>query len=359
MSHKQDSISSQELQTSEEKNELAEENSLPEENSQEESHSEETSKSLKKRKLIAIGDLHGDYFRLMRILKEEDVILVKNKDKFEWSPEADNVDVVTLGDYCDWRGEPLEGPITEWIYGSKKILDLLIGLTAQLEKLRKDSNGDFKSTLNCIVGNHDLMLLEGYQAYKFFSDEEMEFILNNSSLPNMLVQEFSSHREKVEMILKFLNWYQQGGEKTISSYGGRKTWEEEMEGGHKEFLTGLTLGVVINKTLFSHSLPDSSQYWRPMEEILNLTGEEKDEAVMEFTWGRRVWGYDVFSGQPVLPLTLQQVESMLSQMKVERSVVGHTPMRSLVPVIAFNGKIINLDLHGIPGSKTFVEEFEI
>ena len=56
--------------------------------------------------------------------------------------------------------------------------------------------------------------------------------------------------------------------------------------------------------------------------ILSLTGEEKDEAVMEFTWGRRVWGYDVFSGQPVLPLTLQQVESMLSQMEVERSVVG-------------------------------------
>ena len=94
---------------------------MSEENTQEETSTEvEDKKSPAKRKLIAVGDLHGDYFRLIRILKEENVIIVKDKDNFEWNPEANSVDVVTLGDYCDWRGEPLEGPITEWIYGSKK-----------------------------------------------------------------------------------------------------------------------------------------------------------------------------------------------------------------------------------------------
>ena len=39
-----------------------------------------------------------------------------------------------------------------------------------------------------------------------------------------------------------------------------------MEGGHKEFLSNLDLGAVINNTLFTHSLPDSSQYWRPLDE---------------------------------------------------------------------------------------------
>lgn len=352
MSQTNDAMSSQDLEQNEEKT------ALSEEAVDEVKLTEVESKPVKKRKLIAVGDLHGDYFRLIRILKEEDVIILKNKDVYRWNPEAKNVDVITLGDYCDWRGEPLEGPITEWIYGSRKILEFLLTIGDQIEEL-KEKDKEFSSKLICIVGNHDQMLLEGYQAYKFFSEEEMEFILSNSSLPNMLVQEFSSNREKVEMILKFLNWYQQGGEKTISSYGGRKNWEEEMEGGHKELLENLTLGTVINKSLFSHSLPDSSQYWKPLDEIMALKGEEHDEALMEFTWGRRIWGYDVFSGQPVLPLTNEQVESMLSQMKVERSVVGHTPMRSLVPVIAFNGRIINLDLHGIPGSKTLVEEFEV
>ncbi|OQA19949.1 MAG: hypothetical protein BWY64_00513 [bacterium ADurb.Bin363] len=313
---------------------------------------------INKRKIIAVGDLHGDYFRLIRFLKEEEIVILKNKDVFQWNPDIKNIDVVTLGDYCDWRGEPLEGPITEWIYGARKILDLLISLGEQVERLREDDK-EFTSNIYCLLGNHDQMLLEGYESYKFFTEEEINFILENSSLPNMLIQEFASQREKVEMILKFLNWYQQGGEKTIASYGGIKAWEEQMEGSHKKFLANLMLGSVINKTLFSHSLPDSNQYWRPLEEILQLSDEEKAEAVMEFTWGRRIWGYDVFSGQPVLPLSSQQVENMLFQMKVERAVVGHTPMRSLVPVIAFNGKIINLDLHGIPGSKTLVEEFEI
>jgi len=311
-----------------------------------------------KRKVVAIGDLHGDFFRLIRILKEEDVIKINKDDVFEWNPDAKNVDVITLGDYCDWRGEPLEGPITEWIYGAKRILDLLISLQEDIDSL-KEGDPDFKSNLFCIVGNHDQMLLEGYDAYNFFSDEEIDFILSNSSFPNMLVQEFSSQREKVEMILKFLNWYQQGGEKTIASYGSKEAWEEYMEKSHKKFFLSLIVGIVVNNTLFSHSLPDSNQYWKPLDEILSLNDEERQEAVMEFTWGRRIWGYDVFSGQPVLPLTFQQVETMLSQMKVERSVVGHTPMRSLVPVIAFNGRIINLDLHGIPGSKTFVEEYEV
>jgi hypothetical protein len=321
---------------------------------------ESTSQSIKnkKNKVLAVGDLHGDYFRLIRFLKEEELITVKNKDIFEWNPEAKNVNVVTLGDYCDWRGEPLEGPITEWIYGAKKILDFLINLTKQMEELRAKDK-DFSSNLFCLLGNHDQMLLEGYDSYKFFSEDDIKFILENASLPNMLIQEFSSQREKVEMILKFLNWYQQGGEKTIASYGGIKFWDEEMEKGHKAFLNNLILGTVVNKTLFSHSLPDSNQYWKPLDEILKLPDEEKAEAIMEFTWGRRIWGYDVFSGQPVLPLSNQQVENMLSQMNVERSVVGHTPMRSLVPVIAFNGKIINLDLHGIPGSKTLVEEFDL
>jgi len=311
----------------------------------------------KRSKILAIGDLHGDYFRLIRFLKEEELITVKNKDVFEWNPEAKNVNVVTLGDYCDWRGEPLEGPITEWIYGAKKILDFLINLSKQMAEL-KAKDKDFSSNLYCLLGNHDQMLLEGYDSYKFFSEDDIKFILENASLPNMLIQEFSSQREKVEMILKFLNWYQQGGEKTIASYGGIKLWDEEMQKSHKAFLNNLILGTVVNKTLFSHSLPDSNQYWKPLDEILNLPDEEKAEAIMEFTWGRKIWGYDVFSGQPVLPLSNQQVENMLSQMNVDRAVVGHTPMRSLVPVVVFNGKIINLDLHGIPGSKTLVEEFD-
>ncbi|NDD29947.1 MAG: hypothetical protein EB084_16955, partial [Proteobacteria bacterium] len=55
-----------------------------------------------RRRLIAIGDLHGDVHRLVRILQRHEVFLPGTR---KWAKAANTVDVVLLGDYVDWRGE--------------------------------------------------------------------------------------------------------------------------------------------------------------------------------------------------------------------------------------------------------------
>ena len=52
------------------------------------------------RTLVAIGDLHGDYFRMLRLLRENDLILPGTT---VWNPDKKRVDLVLIGDYVDWR----------------------------------------------------------------------------------------------------------------------------------------------------------------------------------------------------------------------------------------------------------------
>ena len=40
---------------------------------------------------------------------------------------------------------------------------------------------------------------------------------------------------------------------------------------------------------------------------------------------------------------------------VKGFVVGHTPMKKDYPVMAYEGRIVNIDLHGVPGSQPYVE----
>lgn len=308
------------------------------------------------RKIVAIGDLHGDYYRLVRLLEKENAIISEN-ELWKWNPNVKNLDLILLGDYCDWRGEPLEGPLEEWIYGGARIIEFLLTIKKELAQL-KATDSQFSSNIFTLIGNHDSMLIEGYEIYRRFTTEEINFIFDSMKFPNKIIQKFSSKNEKLEDALKFLNWLQQGGERTISSYGAPYQWVARMEESHYKFFKELTLGIIINSTLFAHSLPDSKKYWLPLDEIEKLPEEKYNEALQEFMWGRKVWGYDVFSGKPTIPFTYEEIEELLRILKVKRAVIGHTPMRSIKPIVAYNGKIINLDLHGIPGSSSWVVEYE-
>jgi hypothetical protein len=75
------------------------------------------------RTLVAIGDLHGDYYRLVRLMRESDLLL---PGTYAWNPQQNQVDLILIGDYVDWRNEPLEGPDDEWPRGSRKILEIAL-----------------------------------------------------------------------------------------------------------------------------------------------------------------------------------------------------------------------------------------
>jgi hypothetical protein len=311
-----------------------------------------------KRKTVAIGDLHGDYERMLRILNEQELLI---DGTWVWNPDANNVDLILIGDYVDWRGEPLEGDSNRWKEGPKKILHLIYYLANKLPEMRMKSE-NFKSYIHPILGNHDQMMLEAISVFEFMDFNQLQEVIGfkqNYAPMKKYLNDLNLDYEQVEKVMKFLNWYYQGGEATIEGFGGIEIWKQEMSGELGDFLFNkLKIAAVVNKRLFSHSLPDRSEFWRPIDEILNMKNGEYSKIKEAFIWGRRIWGIDTYTNMRTMQPDIEEIDEMLSKLGVESAVVGHTPTMRREPTIAFDGRIVNIDLHGIPGSSAFIEEYE-
>lgn len=311
----------------------------------------------KKRKIVAVGDLHGDFYRLVRILREHGIL---EKQSLNWSPRAASIDLVLLGDYVDWRGEPLEGPPDEWPLGIKRLLDLIISLWKDLELLK--SRDGFAARFCPLLGNHDEMMLESFRILKGFYPLKSKILFKKFRKLQPLLKFFgklTTDPMKTQEIFKVINWYEQGGEMTMESFGGLHIWMEAMEGEHGAFLSReLQHGVVINRKLFIHTAPDDREFWMPIEELEKLPTLTWEKAREQILWGRKLWGYNAFTGGPTLPFSQEEVEEMLKKMGVEALVVGHTPFFREGPLLAYGGRVINIDTHGVSGSAPFVEEYE-
>ena len=328
-----------------------------------EQESQETTEELKvaqkERLLVAIGDLHGDYFRLIRLLRENELLLPGTT---AWNPARDNVDLILIGDYVDWRNEPLEGPKEEWVAGARRIIETLYSLHAQLEKLREQEEG-FQSQLYTILGNHDEMMLEAHTLFEFMELENLKTFLEsvgNNVHVRQAIQGLGLGPGEVEKVLKFLNWYVQGGQATIEGYDSIEAWKDSMDGDMGNFLRKyLRLGVVVNNRLFAHTTPDPRQFWRPITEIMALPDPHYRQAKEAFLWSRKVWGYDYCTGSRTVPFSSEEMDEMLEGMGVKGVVVGHTPLpHDGKPVIAYDGRVINIDLHAFPGSEAFIETYQ-
>lgn len=315
-----------------------------------------SSSKRKLRKVVAIGDLHGDYYRLVRILEEQQILIPGTT---VWNPLSDNVDLVLMGDYVDWRSEELEGDPDKWFLGSYKVLWLMKVLFDNVERL-KVLYPEFDSKVNYIMGNHDDMMMDAANIFDVLSSEDIEYIVENpmdyATIAQRYAEEGIDFQSVGEHILKFLNWFMQGGDNTIMSFGGLYAWKNAMDGDMGNFLRkNLRLGVVINGRLYAHSIPDKKEFWIPFENIGEVVCGVKHKLKDAFLWGRKVWGYDYSTGMRTKPFTPEELEEMLRKIGIRGFVVGHTPMRQLAPLIAYEGKVVNVDLHGVPGSQPYVE----
>ncbi|MFH0801139.1 MAG: metallophosphoesterase [bacterium] len=308
------------------------------------------------RKIIAVGDLHGDFWRLMRLMEEQNLFIPSTR---AWNPEVRNVDLVLVGDYVDWRGEPLEGSPASWQAGIRHLVFFIRRLWHEIERLKK-LDPLFNSAFYPLMGNHDLMMLESLSLFPLLEKKDLELLMSNYRTPAFLRDYIGRSGALAEKIMKFLNWYSQGGNMTINSFGGLSAFQETMEGPLGDFLREkLRIGVVLNGRLYAHSIPDEKKFWRPLEELQALASHDLEKAREALVWGRRVWGFDVFTGTKSRLPSKAEIERLLAMMGVSGAVVGHTPINSPVPYLAYEGKLINVDLHGIPGSHAWVEEYQM
>jgi Calcineurin-like phosphoesterase len=314
-----------------------------------------------KRKVVAIGDLHGDYYRLQRILEAEEILIPGTT---AWNPQALNVDLVLIGDYVDWRGEPLEGDDTdEHPKGSRRIIELIFNLHKQVQQLSAQYE-DFDGKLHALRGNHDDMMLEAARVFDFMSVEDVELLCDNLhqfGIVRRRLGELALDAYQVELVMKFLNWYVQGGRQTLEGWDSIDAWRLDMEGELGSFLRNdLMLGTVVNRRLYAHSAPDLTEFWLPLADLHALSAEEQPRLREAFLWSRKLWGFDFYSGGRTSPFSQEELEEMLSGFGVEGVVVGHTPVTNKPePFRAYEGKVINIDQHGIPGSQAFVEIYDV
>ncbi|HIB69621.1 MAG TPA: hypothetical protein EYO33_32230, partial [Phycisphaerales bacterium] len=83
--------------------------------------------------------------------------------------------------------------------------------------------------------------------------------------------------------------------------------------------------------------------------------EQYKLAKESFLWSRKIWGYDYCTGSRTVPFTPEEMDEMLEGMGVKGVVVGHTPLpHDGKPVVAYEGRVINIDLHAFPGSEAFI-----
>lgn len=311
------------------------------------------------RKLIAIGDLHGDYYKLLRHLKENNLI---NKRLLNWNRKANNIDLVLLGDYVDWRGEKLEGDRKEWIKGSKRILLLLKSLYEQIEILNKNKN--FNSNIYLLFGNHDDMMLNGLDIFNVFFAWELEEILEGFigiRDAGKLYAYKKLNESETETVNNFLNWFVQGGRETIVSFGSFDEWKDEMEGDLGNFLREkLKLACIVDKTLLCHSISDLQKYWRS-DIIINkrfIDFEKNDPIKREFLWGRKLWEMDYKTGGCAEPFKKVEIEKLIKNFNIDEVVVGHTPLKNDSIKRYYEGKVINLDFHGSVLSPAYIRKYK-
>lgn len=314
------------------------------------------------RTLLAIGDLHGDYYRLLRHLRENDLLL---PDTLAWNPEKNRHDLILIGDYVDWRGETLEGPLDqtpdEPATGARRILELLMLIENELEALRR-AEPDFDSHSYPLLGNHDEMMIDALAVFEFMKLDQLQDLLGrarNFAVVKRQITDAGMAADQVEKVLRFLNWYVQGGESTMRGFGGLQGWKDAMDGDLGRFLKKrLRLAVVVNDRMFSHTVPDHRKFWKPVEDIVNLPDADFRAARESFLWSRKVWGYDYYTGMRTSPFSEKELDEMLEGLGVRGIVVGHTPLaRGPDPVVAYGGRVINLDVHGTPGANALVEEY--
>ena len=274
-------------------------------------------------RIVAVGDLHGDYEQFVDVLKTAGLIGRRNK----WS--GGRAHLVQLGDVPD------RGP------DSRKILDLLI----KLEKQAARAGGH----VHALIGNHEAMNMYGDLSYvhagefaafksresKKSRDNYYNYVVRTltANLPEEELPEFDkAHREK---------WNQKY---PLGYVEHRLAWQPD--GKYGKWVLGHNAVIRINDTLFLHGgigpdyvqfdlaaindrvrarLTDFSNLW---ESILT------DEAGP--LWYRGLARNDAAT-------EAEHVKTVLERYGVKRIVIGHTPLTGAI-YPRFGGAVILADV---------------
>ena len=273
------------------------------------------------RRIVAIGDVHGDYQRLLELLRTAGLVDAKNA----WTGGATHL--VLTGDFVD-RGDH-----------SAQVLDLLMDLEPQA---RKAGGG-----LHALIGNHEAMDLYGDLRY-VTKDDFAGFQASNSK----------DLRDR--QMRAALDGLKRQGTPPPDEAQWRKTFEDEHplgwvehrlafqpDGKYGKWLRQQNAIIKINDAIFLHGGISEKYAAAPRNEINTKVRQE----LADFTRLKNGMVTDDegplwYRGMAQLPEDDRGMAALLPRVlemhQVRHIVIGHTPQVAVMP--RFNGKVIVIDV---------------
>lgn len=252
-------------------------------------------------RIVVIGDLHGDFQALVRVLRKMDLI-----DKWTGRWVGGNAIVVTMGDHVDRGSE------------ARRIFNLLFELQIQARK----AGGNITS----VIANHELMHLAGN--YVDLSDA------SERSYDDFAVGEVPGHylvyrgNTALARYLRSLNTLQKVGP-YLFVHGGLDEWATDI---NPEQLNA-TVRAWVKFYQGVGPRPPKETEW-----VVLKTGKSP-------IWTRRT-SSRYLRDKEIEPLTQEAIESALKYYGCDHLIVGHTPTEHndyRIDTESFNGRVIQVD----------------
>jgi hypothetical protein len=271
-------------------------------------------------KVIAIGDLHGDYEQYITLMKDNRLI----NDELQWV--GGDVHLVQLGDVTD------RGP------DSLKIIRHLM----KMEKAAKRSGGK----VHVLIGNHEAMNVQTdlryvhpgeYSVLVTKKSEKMQGRYVDAVLRAMIKGKPELANQEADLRLRLMKRYPRG------YVEHRMLWEPGKE--LAKWYARHNAVVQVNDALYLHGGIDPHVEELPSLKEINrrVQGELKPNARVEVTINERgpLWyrGLAAHSAET----ELGPLNRMLEHYGVERIVIAHTPTKGMV-LPRFGGKVIMADV---------------
>jgi hypothetical protein len=272
-------------------------------------------------RIVAVGDIHGDYAQLVAVLRSAGVVNDRNK----WS--GGKTHLVQMGDVID------RGP------DSRKVIDLLM----DLEKQASRSGG----YVHCLIGNHEAMNIYGdlshvtpedFASFRDANSEEVREVFYERHL-----KELAADPNKTANV------------KPDEAY--RKAWEDKHPLGYFErrfqFGPNGTYGkwigahnaiIQINDAIFVHG-GISPKYADMTFDVINdkIREELKDFSLLKGGIVTDAEGPLVSRAASGDETALaEDVQRALDSKGARRIVIGHTPTQGAI-LPRFGGKVIMID----------------
>jgi hypothetical protein len=255
-------------------------------------------------KIIAIGDLHGDYEHFITILKNEDIKLID--DRGHWI--GGKTHLVQIGDVLD-RGDK-----------AKDIFNLI----KSLEKEAAEAGG----MVHMLIGNHEeINILE--RVFEYGED-----YINVEQFKSFLDDNYKKRKER-----EFKKRTEDGGDingewrKLMKTDDGQKEYYSHFNLYYGRWITEEHNAVIkINDTVFVHGgINEKYSTWQ-LKDINNLyyvefqkwfRGESFRPKIL-FDQEGPLWFRDLAQWNPEV-VWQPQVDKILSNLGAKQIVVAHTP----------------------------------